>query len=115
MNKLNKLTFIDNVKLIIRKVIVKFIYRIKNKIETKKMRFIRATIILIICIIIFSIFIANVTNLINIDYSLKTSDNDNIDVEINKIDKNLQLTDSTDHLMWFLQVNIVLCCALQLC
>lgn len=67
------------------------------------------TIVLIIFIVIFSIFVANVTNLINIDGSLsKRHNNSRQSSKWQQNRKSLKFDDSADHLMWFLQVNILL-------
>lgn len=73
------------------------------------MRFSWSAIILIICIVIFSIFVANVANLINIDRNLSKKLNSPTTLQ-EKDDENqyhpryVQLDDSPNHLMWFLQV-----------
>lgn len=74
------------------------------------MRFSWSAIILIICIVIFSIFVANVANLINIDRNLSKKLNSAMTLqekndEYQHHPRYVQLDDSPNHLMWFLQVN----------
>lgn len=71
------------------------------------MRLTIATILIVILIVICSIFVVNVTNLVSIDSNI--IDKLNVDDKANyKISyKDLQLDDSADHLMWFLQVMLI--------
>lgn len=76
-------------------------------LDTHKMRFSWSAIILIICIVIFSIFVANVANLINIDRNLSKKLNAAMtlqDDENPHHPRYVQMDDSPNHLMWFLQV-----------
>lgn len=69
-----------------------------------------SAIVLIICIVIFSIFVANVANLINIDRNLSKKLNSAVTLQEKDNDDQhhpsyVQVDDSPNQLMWFLQVN----------
>lgn len=66
-----------------------------------------ATILIVILIVICSIFVVNVTNLVSIDSNIidKLNEDDKANYKISY--KDLQLDDSADHLMWFLQVMFI--------
>lgn len=84
------------------------------------MRLTWPALLLIICIVIFSIFVANVTNFINVDRNLKkpATGYGNGDEQHQQQQQHQQhqhqrtaaqesglvLDDGADHLMWFLQV-----------
>ncbi|GLV40020.1 hypothetical protein CBL_10916 [Carabus blaptoides fortunei] len=54
--------------------------------------------------IIFSVFVANVANLINVDLTFASSEHNNSYYNAWK-EKNKTISDSTDHLVWFLQIS----------
>lgn len=70
------------------------------------MRFTTAAIALIAFIVIFSIFVANVANLVGIDSKLTKRLNAAYSKgeERLNVEKPLKLDDSPRHIMWFLQV-----------
>lgn len=68
------------------------------------MRISKSTLIVLILIVIFSIFIANVSNLLDTQTVYdKTTNNSNV-----KKEQQLKITDSANHFIWFLQVSFII-------
>lgn len=63
------------------------------------MRITNITIILLIFVLMFSIFVANFANIINVDINYTSDNNKNANTR-----SNLKMSHTDDHLMWFLQV-----------
>lgn len=76
------------------------------------LRFSCSGILLIAFIVTFSIFVANVVNLLNVDENIskniiKPKNIKNWSDEHSRRRQLLKLDDSPNHLMWFLQVKII--------
>lgn len=88
---------------------------------SRKMRLSKITILVLICIIVLSVFVAKISNLITIKYEFESpSETENPSkknpIPVDPDPNQLLLGDSPDHLMWFIQVhnNHVFLCTRQL-